>query len=69
MSLNGKRDGFVLQDFKDCAAVVSMKQGRAVTIVNEVISIVSQWHDYAEEAGVTPIYRDKIKTAHRLRFR
>jgi serine/threonine-protein kinase HipA len=68
MSLNGKRDGFVMQDFKDCAALFSMKQSLATKIVNEVISVVSRWFDYAEEAGVLPRYRNKIKNTHRLGF-
>jgi serine/threonine-protein kinase HipA len=36
MSLNGKRDGFVVDDFVRCAEVVSMQRARALTILEEV---------------------------------
>lgn len=67
MSMNGKRDNFTLEDFKACARVASMKRGRAVTIVNEVLKTVSRWRDYAEEAGVSPAWRDQIKPTLRLK--
>lgn len=60
MTLNGKRDGFTLTDFQACAESASMKRGRVKTILEEVLSVVSRWNDYAEEAKVTPNWRDKI---------
>jgi serine/threonine-protein kinase HipA len=50
MSLNGKRDGFVIDDFLRCAEVVSMQRNRALTIVDEVATAAADWPDYA--AGV-----------------
>ena len=67
MTLNGKRDGFVLDDFRACARAVSMKRGRAETIVDEVRSVVSLWRDYADEVGVNPAQRDKIHNALRIK--
>lgn len=66
MTLNGKRDGFSLEDFKTCAGSVSMKRGRAETIINDIRTIVARWRDYAEEAGVTPGHRDRIWKTLRL---
>ena len=61
MTLNGKRDGFTLEDFKACARSASMKRGRAETILEEVRSVVSRWEQYAEESGVSLEQRDKIQ--------
>jgi serine/threonine-protein kinase HipA len=52
MSLNGKRDRFTLDDFKACARSASLKRGRAEAIVAEVLEAVSQWYQFAEQAGV-----------------
>ncbi len=66
MTLNFKQDGFVLDDFKTCARTVSMKRGRAETIIEEVTTVVARWRDYADEVGVSPDQRDKIQNALRL---
>ncbi len=52
MSLNGKRDGFVIDDFLRCAEVVSMQRNRALTILDEVAAAVAGWPDYAAEEKV-----------------
>ncbi|MCF7763200.1 MAG: HipA domain-containing protein [Verrucomicrobia bacterium] len=36
MSVNGKQDGFSLEDFERCAKSALMKRGRATTIIEEV---------------------------------
>jgi serine/threonine-protein kinase HipA len=66
MTLSGKRDGFVLADFKACAKGAMMKRGRAETILAEVRSAVARWRDHADEAGVTPYHRDRIQSTLRL---
>ncbi len=66
MTLNFKQDNFVLDDFKTCAKTVSMKRGRAETIIEEVRTVVSRWRDYADEVGVSPDQRDKIQNVLRL---
>jgi len=66
MSLNGKRDGFTIEDFRAAAETASMKRGRAETIVGEVIDAVSCWREFADEAGVDPQQIDSIAAAHRL---
>ena len=66
MTMNGKRDGFTLDDFKACAQSASMKRGRAETIVAEVRAVVDRWRDYADEARVNPAQRDKIQATLRV---
>ena len=66
MTINGKQDGFTLQDFKAVARSASMKRGRAAAIVDEVQSVVSRWKDYADEVGVDPAQRDGIERALRI---
>ena len=66
MTMNGKRSGFTQEDFKACANSVSMKRGRAETIIEEVRNVVAQWRDYADGLRVTPEQRDKIEAALRL---
>ncbi len=66
MSLNGKQDGFTVDDFIRCASGASMKRGRAQDILHEVLGAVSRWRDYADEAGVSPAYRDDIQANLRL---
>jgi serine/threonine-protein kinase HipA len=50
MTMNGKRDGFTLADFRACAKSALMKRGRAEAIVEEVRAAVAQWPAYAEQA-------------------
>ena len=66
MTLNGKRDGFTLEDFRACARTASMKRGRADAICREVREVVSRWPDYADDAGVDPDRRDRIRRALRV---
>lgn len=66
MTMNGKRNGFLLEDFRACAKSASMKRGRAETIIAEVQEVVHRWHDYAEESRVNPRQRDKIAATLRL---
>ena len=66
MSVNGKRDGFTLEDFRACAKSALMKRGRAETIVEEVRAAVAQWPDYAGKARVMESWREQIQRNLRL---
>ncbi len=66
MSINGKRDGFTLDDLRGCAKSAMMKRGRAEKIVEEVRTAVMQWPDFAGKAGVTDDWTAQIKANHRL---
>lgn len=60
MTMNGKRDGFALQDFSACAQAAAIQEKKAETIVREVSEVVARWQDYAEEVGVSNPLRELI---------
>ena len=66
MALNGKVDGFSLSDFTECAGKIFLKRGRAESILKEITEVVVNWEAFAEEAGVTPLQREKIRNTLRL---
>ena len=66
MTLNGKRDGFTLADFRAFAKTALMKRGRAETIVDEVRSAVKRWPEFAEQSNVMKEWRNQIQ--HNLRL-
>jgi serine/threonine-protein kinase HipA len=66
MTMNGKRDGFTLADFRAFAKNAMMKRGRAEAIVEEVRAAVSKWPDYAEQAQVANHWRKEIQKSLRL---
>lgn len=68
MTLNGKRDGFTMDDFKQCANVAVMKRGRSELIVAEVIAAVTRWPEFAAAAKVDERWREQIHENLRLRF-
>jgi serine/threonine-protein kinase HipA len=67
MSMNGKRDHFLIDDFIACEKNVGMKRGRAKAILEEVQRAVSRWPDVADEVGVNPAQRDGVQAALRLK--
>ena len=68
MTLNGKRDGFTLEDFRTCARSALMKRGRAETIVEQVTAAVRRWPEFAAAGGLADNRRDRIQESHRLNF-
>lgn len=68
MTLNGKRDGFTMEDFEACAKSALMKRGRAKVIIAEVQAAVRRWPEFAAEARLDDERRDKIQKTHRLEF-
>lgn len=68
MTLNGKRDGFSLEDFEACARSAGMKRGRAATILEEVHSAVKRWPQFAAEAQLTEAWRNQIQQTQRGSF-
>jgi serine/threonine-protein kinase HipA len=65
MTLNGKRDNFTIEDFRDCAKNASMKRGRADEIIKQVQDVISKWKSYSKKAGVPDDIADGIKEFHR----
>lgn len=66
MSMNGRRDGFGIEDFRTCARTAGLKRGRAEAILGEVIEAVRRWPDFAERARVEPRWRGTIQDTLRL---
>lgn len=66
MSVNGKRDGFTLEDFRACAKSALMKRGRAEAIAAEVRAAVARWPEYAAMARVAEQWRVQIQENLRL---
>jgi serine/threonine-protein kinase HipA len=68
MTMNGKRDGFTLADFRACAKTALMKRGRSEAIVQEVGAAVAKWPDYAEQAQLMREWRQQIQSNQLLEF-
>ena len=66
MTMNGKRDGFTLADFRACAKSALMKRGRAEAIIEEVRAAVAKWPEYAAQAQVLKDWRRQIQRSLRL---
>jgi len=63
MSVNGKRDEFVLDDFIQVGESISLK--KTIVIVNEVQAAITEWRGFAEQAGLTGDQIDAIGVGHR----
>lgn len=68
MTVQGKRDGFTLGDFEACAKIALMKRGRAGAIVDEVVSAVRRWPEFAAAAKLSREWQNQIQRTHRLTF-
>jgi len=66
MTMNGKRDGFTMEDFKQCARVALLKRGQEKLIVSEVLDVVANWRDYAKNIDIPGQTIDKIYRVLRL---
>jgi serine/threonine-protein kinase HipA len=66
MSMNGKRDGFSLEDFDESAKRISLRRGLAREIIEEVQNAVRKWKDIASEVGVESDKIHKIEKTHRF---
>jgi serine/threonine-protein kinase HipA len=51
MTINGKQEGFIFQDFLDVA--YNMEINKAETIINEILDISVKWPEFAKEASVS----------------
>ena len=66
MSLNGKRDGYVEEDFFAFAKTAGLKRGRDKAILGEVRDAISRWQEFADQAGVAERFRKQIASLHRV---
>jgi serine/threonine-protein kinase HipA len=68
MTMNGKRDGFTMADFRVCAKSAMMKRGRTEAIVEQVRTAVKKWPEFAEQAQVMGTWRTVVQRNLRLDF-
>jgi serine/threonine-protein kinase HipA len=66
MSLNGKREGFEESDLLAIAQRFNIPNTRARSMIEEVAAGVSQWENYAKDAGVPAARIENRKKQHRL---
>lgn len=69
MTVNGKRDGFEIDDVRAVAKGAGLKRGRAEAIHEEVRVAVGRWPELARKAKVDGEVATKISRAHRLELR
>lgn len=65
MSINGKREAFVLDDLLALALAGDIKRARALAILDEVDEAVGRWQEFAATAGVPAQRIEQIRKAHR----
>jgi serine/threonine-protein kinase HipA len=65
MSVNGKRDDFVLDDLVALARTADIKRARALAIVEEIDAAIGCWPAFAVEAGIDAETVAKIAAAQR----
>jgi serine/threonine-protein kinase HipA len=65
MSVNGKRDDFVLDDLVSLARAADIKRRRALAIVEEIDAALERWPALAAEAGIEGQTVRKIAAAQR----
>jgi serine/threonine-protein kinase HipA len=69
MSVNGRRDGFRVDDIVELARTGGIKPGRAKTMLDEVADTVERWPDFAAQAGIDDVTVSRIQAALRLDLR
>ncbi|WP_425409291.1 type II toxin-antitoxin system HipA family toxin [Hyphococcus sp.] len=65
MSINGKRDGFDIDDLLALARSGAIKPAKARDIIEEVDASVGKWRSFVKTAGIDDKTADRIERAHR----
>ncbi len=68
MTVNSKRGEFLRADFYACARVGGIGRERVDEILGEVLDVLGRWPEYANEAGVSPDWRDHVGAHLRLKW-
>lgn len=66
MTINLKSDHFSDDDFKQCARLARLPQGRYARLLEQVRDVVAQWPQYAERAAVPAGLRQQVQAGLRL---
>lgn len=67
MTINGKRDGFELDDLREVASQIPNFKPNPV--IEQIQHAVAGWMRYAEDAGVESALAEQIAASHRLSLR
>jgi serine/threonine-protein kinase HipA len=65
MTINGKRDGFLIGDIRAAGKSAGLKQGRAVALLEEVTAAVARWPEFAGAAALGGEVAERIAKVHR----
>lgn len=68
MSINGRVDGFTVEDLRAVGEIAGLKRGEAKRILAEVTEAVAAWPERAAEAGLEQERIERIRRAHRLKL-
>lgn len=66
MTVNGKRDAIGRDDCLRCAEHMNLRAARAESIIEQIVTAVRSWADYAEAAGLREDTARRIARAHVL---
>lgn len=66
MSINGKRDGFAVEDLMAVARSAGISTVKARTMLQRIHDAVGRWPEFAARAGVKPGWIRQIGASHRL---
>lgn len=61
MLINGKEDGITKEDFYKVAEKAGIKKASATKCMNQVLSAIGRWSEFAKEAGLSQTNADRIK--------
>lgn len=66
MSINGRRDGFDIEDFLALASMAGIKLRRARELIDQVAAALTLWPEFADRAGITGERVEAVGQAHRV---
>lgn len=69
MTVNGKRDGFTLDDLRAVGRAAALKRGRVDALLDQVLAAVGRWPEFAAQAQVPSAWTEAIGATHRLSWR
>lgn len=68
MTINEKRDHFVLDDLLAVAAQANIKSPKAKKTIEQIVDVVTEWPKFATQAQVFPQWQAEIARHHRINW-
>jgi len=66
MSINGKRENFSRKDLLTLANTSGIKAAQANHLIDKTISVITNWPEYAEKAGIDENRAIELQANHRI---